>query len=118
MPMLFAENDLLRDSLGRALGQDKYQKNNARTVNRLCLTEAGRDVFIVQIADSEVNVIAPFTARQGWLYLQGERFGVIRGGSQVVLILPGYSIDEIGARCLASAGMCVEAGEPLVELRA
>jgi phosphatidylserine decarboxylase len=116
LPMLFAEDDLLRGALGRALRDGGFQKFNARTVNRLCLVDSWRDIFIVQIADSEVNVIAPFTAHQGWLYLQGQRFGVIRGGSQVNLIVPGISLEEIGAQCLVPAGMCIEAGEPLVRL--
>ncbi len=116
MPMLFTENDLLRDAFGRALHSSIYQKYNARTVNRICLAGRSRDVFVVQIADSEVNVIAPFTARQGWWYGQGERFSMIRGGSQVNLIVPGLSIDELGAEALVPSRMVVRGGEPLVRL--
>lgn len=116
MPMVFSENELLRDSLGRALRDSGYQKYNARTANRLCLSNSDRDVFIVQIADSEVNVIAPFTAHQGWHYMQGQRFGIIRGGSQVVLIVPSLHSDRIDAESLVAPGWCVEAGDPLVRL--
>lgn len=116
MPMIFAEDDLMKDAFGNALDQTAYQRFNARTINRLSMTSRDRDIFVLQIADSEVNVITPFTARQGWLYMQGERFSMIRYGSQVNLIVPGFSVDELGAIPLVQAKMCVEGTEPIVRL--
>ncbi len=116
MPMLFAENDLLRDTFKNAIKKTSYQKYNARTINKLCLLDRNRDIFMVQIADSEVNVIAPFTSYQGWSYKQGERFSMIRGGSQVNLIIPCISDDEIGAVPLVDEKMCVIGTEPLVRI--
>ena len=43
--------------------------------------------YLIQIADEDVNVIAPFK-HQGDLCVQNERFGLIRWGSQVDLVLP------------------------------
>ena len=43
--------------------------------------------YIIQIADEDVNVIAPFK-QQGDLCTQNERFSLIRWGSQVELVLP------------------------------
>jgi len=112
LPLVFAENELLKDKLGRALSSRAgYEMYNARTINRF--VAANRDVLVVQIADQEVNVIAPFTTRQGWFYRQGERFGMVRQGSQVCLIVPGISIDEIGVVPLIKAGVHIEGSEPI-----
>ena len=43
---------------------------------------------LVQIADEDVNVIAPFTNSQNDIFAQNERFSLIRWGSQVDLVLP------------------------------
>ena len=47
--------------------------------------------YLVQIADEDVNVIAPFINDQNSPVSQNERFSLIRWGSQVDLVLP---LDE------------------------
>ena len=47
--------------------------------------------YLVQIADEDVNVIAPFINDQNAPVSQNERFSLIRWGSQVDLVLP---LDE------------------------
>ena len=84
LPMLFEERDLLAGHINYE--HMEYPTKNGRTVNTIY---NGRYVYyLVQICDSDVNVIAPFTMRQGKWYGQNERFSVVRYGSQVTLILP------------------------------
>ena len=84
IPMIFEERDLLAGHINyKHMG---YPTKNGRTVNTIY---NGRYVYyLVQICDSDVNVVAPFTTRQGKHYGQNERFSVVRYGSQVSIILP------------------------------
>jgi phosphatidylserine decarboxylase len=84
IPMIFEERDLLA-------GHSNYEHMdyvtaNARTINRI--TNGGYQYYLVQICDTDVNVVAPFSTKQGKHFFQNERFSVVRYGSQVTLVLP------------------------------
>jgi phosphatidylserine decarboxylase len=88
-PLIFAEENLLHGRLDRAYKEiDKYLYHNARMLNRV-VRDDGYSYYIVEIADSYDKVIAPFSIKQGAEYKQGDRFSLIRSGSQADLILPG-----------------------------
>jgi phosphatidylserine decarboxylase len=84
IPMLFTERDLLAGHLN--LDNESYVTKNGRTV--FTIYNGRYKYYVVMLCDSDVNVIAPFTMRQGKWYGQNERFSVVRYGSQVTLILP------------------------------
>jgi phosphatidylserine decarboxylase len=84
MPMLFEERDLLEGHVNYK--NMNYPTKNGRTVNTVF--NGNYKYFIVQICDSDVNVIAPFSTVQGKHYSQNERFSVVRYGSQVTVVLP------------------------------
>jgi phosphatidylserine decarboxylase len=87
--LIFAEKNLLQGRLARAYKEiNGYIYHNARMVNRV-IREDGYSYYIVEIADEYDKVIAPFSVKQGTDYKQGDRFSLIRSGSQADLILPG-----------------------------
>lgn len=94
-PLIFAERDLLSGRLQRAYREiGSYIYQNARMVNRI-VRDDGYTYYVVEIADTYDKVIAPFSTEQGKFYEQGERFSLIRSGSQADLILPGdFSLSE------------------------
>ena len=65
-------------------------KYNERMSNQIYVPSLDYTYHIIQIADEDVNVIAPFKKQQD-LCTQNERFSLIRWGSQVDLVLP---LDE------------------------
>ena len=84
IPMLFEERDIMKGRINYAhMG---YPTKNGRMVNTII--NGSYTYYLVQIADSDVNVICPFDTDQGNHYFQNERFSVVRYGSQVSLILP------------------------------
>lgn len=88
-PLLFAEENLLDGRLKRAYGEiEEYIYHNARMINRV-IREDGYSYYIVEIADVYDKAIMPFSVKQGTDYKQGDRFSLIRSGSQADLILPG-----------------------------
>ena len=88
-PLLFAEENLLEGRLERAYKDiGDYIYNNARMVNRV-IRDDGYTYYIVEIADVYDKAIMPFSIKQGSDYKQGDRFSLIRSGSQADLILPG-----------------------------
>jgi phosphatidylserine decarboxylase len=84
-PMLAVEKDILN----RVINPNNmdYLKYNERMLNKIYNSFLDYTYYIVQIADEDVNVIAPFK-QQGDLCTQNERFSLIRWGSQVDLVLP------------------------------
>ena len=60
-------------------------------LNKIYSPQLDYTYFLVQIADEDVNVIAPFINDQNAPVSQNERFSLIRWGSQVDLVLP---LDE------------------------
>ena len=87
-PMLAVEKDILNKVINP--NNMDYLKYNERVLNTVYNSFLDYTYYIVQIADEDVNVIAPFK-QQGDLCTQNERFSLIRWGSQVDLVLP---VDE------------------------
>lgn len=84
-PMLAVEKDILNKVINP--NNMDYLKYNERVLNTVYNSFLDYTYYIVQIADEDVNVIAPFK-QQGDLCTQNERFSLIRWGSQVDLVLP------------------------------
>ena len=84
-PMLAVEKDILN----RVINPNNmdYLKYNERMYNKIYNSTLDYTYYLIQIADEDVNVIAPFK-HQGDLCTQNERFSLIRWGSQVDLVLP------------------------------
>ena len=84
-PMLAVEKDILN----RVINPDNmdYLKYNERMFNEIYVPTLNYKYYVIQIADEDVNVIAPFKKQQDTC-VQNERFGLIRWGSQVDLVLP------------------------------
>ena len=86
-PMLDVEKEIL-DRLRLPTNGSRYLHHNQRVVNRVDSSELGNTYFLLQIADYDVDCITPFELKQNQPVQQGERFSMIRYGSQVDLIVP------------------------------
>tara|TARA_R110002012_G_scaffold315450_1_gene529281 strand:+ start:547 stop:1266 length:720 start_codon:yes stop_codon:yes gene_type:complete len=84
-PMLAVEKDILNKVINP--NNMDYLKYNERVLNTIYNSSLNYTYHVIQIADEDVNVIAPFK-QQGDLCTQNERFSLIRWGSQVDLVLP------------------------------
>jgi len=84
-PMLAVEKDILNQVINP--NNMDYLKFNERMSNQVYVPSLDYTYHIIQIADEDVNVIAPFKKQQD-LCTQNERFSLIRWGSQVDLVLP------------------------------
>jgi phosphatidylserine decarboxylase len=84
-PMLAVEKDILNKVINP--NNMDYLKYNERMSNQIYVPSLDYTYHIIQIADEDVNVIAPFK-KQLDLCTQNERFSLIRWGSQVDLVLP------------------------------
>jgi len=84
-PMLAVEKDILNKVINP--NNMDYLKYNERMLNKIYNSSLDYTYYIIQIADEDVNVIAPFKKQQD-LCTQNERFSLIRWGSQVDLVLP------------------------------
>lgn len=84
---------------------------NERTVTRFTGTYRGRELglYVVQIGAKTVNGIDSYF-REGEHVGRGEKFGMIRIGSQVDLVVPAWPDLEV----LARPGQRVRAGETLL----
>ncbi len=113
-PMLDVENSIFVDL---RIPQDslEYLHHNQRMVNRVFSSGLGQSYYILQIADYDVDCVTPFELKQNRPVTQGERFSMVRYGSQVDLIVPLSSrFDYV---LLQETGSHVEAGlDPLIEL--
>jgi phosphatidylserine decarboxylase len=113
-PMLDVETSIFEDlripteSLG-------YLHHNQRMVNRVFSSDLGLAYYILQIADYDVNCVTPFALKQNKPVGQGQRFSMVRYGSQVDLIVPLSTRFEY--KLVQETGCHVEAGlDPLIEL--
>jgi phosphatidylserine decarboxylase len=88
-PMLAVEKDILNAVINP--NNLEYLKYNERMLNKIYSPQLDYTYYLVQIADEDVNVIAPFINDQNAPVSQNERFSLIRWGSQVDLVLP---LDE------------------------
>jgi len=78
-------------------------------------SDLGLAYYILQIADYDVNCVTPFALRQNKPVGQGQRFSMVRYGSQVDLIVPLSTRFEY--KLAQETGCHVEAGlDPLIEL--
>ena len=87
--MLALEKDILNMAINP--NNLEYLKYNERMLNTIYSPQLDYTYHLVQIADEDVNVIAPFINHQNTPVSQNERFSLIRWGSQVELVLP---LDE------------------------
>jgi phosphatidylserine decarboxylase len=87
-PMLAVEKDILNKAINP--NNMDYLKYNERMLNKIYVPSLNYTYYLIQIADEDVNVIAPFKHQKD-LVTQNERFSLIRWGSQVDLVLP---LDE------------------------
>ena len=104
-PMLAIEKDILNQTINP--NNLDYLKYNERMFNEIYVPSLNYKYYLLQIADEDVNVIAPFK-HQGELCAQNERFSLIRWGSQVDLVLPLDSRFEF--ETLIDDAMHVNAG--------
>ena len=84
-PMLAVEKDILNKVINP--NNMAYLKYNERMFNQVYVPSLDYTYYLIQIADEDVNVIAPFKHQKD-LCTQNERFSLIRWGSQVDLVLP------------------------------
>jgi phosphatidylserine decarboxylase len=93
----------------------EYLHHNQRMVNRIFSSQLGQTYYVLQIADYDVDCITPFHLKQNQAAAQGERFSMIRYGSQVDLIVPLSSRFDLTT--LQNTGEHVEAGiDPLIKV--
>jgi phosphatidylserine decarboxylase len=85
-PMLALEKDILNKAINP--NNMEYLKNNERMFNEIYVPTLDYTYYLIQIADEDVDVIAPFVKHQNSYVGQNERFSLIRWGSQVDLVLP------------------------------
>ncbi len=86
-PMLEVEKHILEE-LRIPTEALEYLHHNQRMVNRIFSSELGQHYYVLQIADYDVDCITPFNLKQNQAIGQGERFSMVRYGSQVDLIVP------------------------------
>jgi len=86
-PMLEVEKELLAEFHFRPRSAD-YLQYNERVLNRIYSPELRLFYYILQVADYDVDCITPFQIKQNQPVAQGDRFSMIRYGSQVDLIVP------------------------------
>lgn len=84
-PMLAIEKDILNKTINP--DNLEYLKFNERMLNTIYSPSLDYTYHVLQIADEDVNVIAPFHEQYSSL-VQNERFSLIRWGSQCDLVLP------------------------------
>jgi phosphatidylserine decarboxylase len=82
--------------------------DNERNVVRI--DAADRTVFVVQIADQQVNKIDCYVSEGDTVDI-GQRIGMIRRGSQVDLFVAGATVDDFAG---IEVGMKVMAGETVL----
>jgi phosphatidylserine decarboxylase len=113
-PMLDVEKGIFED-LRIPTDSLEYLHHNQRMVNRVWSSDLGQAYYILQIADYDVDCITPFDLKQNMPASQGERFSMIRYGSQVDLIVPLSSRFKFTT--LQKEGSHVEAGiDPLIKI--
>jgi phosphatidylserine decarboxylase len=113
-PMLDVEKHILQD-LRIPTDTLEYLHHNQRMVNRIFSSELGQNYYVLQIADYDVDCITPFDLKQNQAAAQGERFSMIRYGSQVDLIVP--LSPKFDFEVLQKPTYHVEAGlDPLIRI--
>jgi phosphatidylserine decarboxylase len=111
VPMLWVERGLFEHGKIEK-GEMQFVKDNQRVVNKCFCTYLRYHYFMVQIADSDVNCIVHFSPLPHSPMNQCQRFGMIRWGSMVSLIMPLDPRFRFKTLCPTTSH--VEAGDPLV----
>lgn len=116
-PMLDCEEALrlnLPEKISSSLAG--FWSDNERVCNHFVANDYNLHYLINQIADDEVNAITPFIKSEDANMLkQGQRFSMIRRGSQCDLVLP--IVNGIAYEDLCQVNTVVEAGiDPLVRI--
>jgi phosphatidylserine decarboxylase len=106
-PMLDVEKDLV-DALRVDVSRAEFLHTNQRVLNRVHASDLGQSYYMLQIADYDVNTIAPFHLSQNAPVAQGQRFSQIRFGSQVDLVIPLSARHDFATT--QDVGTHVEAG--------
>jgi phosphatidylserine decarboxylase len=88
LPMLSVEKNLFTKKRDRNNIDYRYLFANERVLNTVYVPEWDYKYYIIQMADEDVDCIVSYYPDEGQYYLQGDRFGCIRYGSQCDLILP------------------------------
>jgi len=113
-PMLDVEKSIF-DDLRIPIESMGYLHHNQRMVNRVYSSDLGQSYYMLQIADYDVDCVTPFDLKQNQAAGQGERFSMVRYGSQVDLIVPLSSKFDFTP--LQKTGCHVEAGlDPLIKI--
>lgn len=86
LPMLETEKGLLKGILDRSIAD--FTRQNERLVNIIFSTNLNYKYYMVEVADSDVDVLINFSTEQNKWYSQGERCGIVRFGSMTSLVLP------------------------------
>jgi phosphatidylserine decarboxylase len=85
--MLYVEQGIVKQDRIRR-GDMAFMQANARVINEVYCPQWRYKYYMVQIADSDVSIILHFKPDEQARLNQGERFGMIRWGSMVAMILP------------------------------
>ena len=114
VPMLWTEKGIL-EKHKILKGTMTYARDNGRVINEVICSWLRYKYYMVQIADSDVSCILHFSPLHQAPLNQCQRFGQIRWGSQVALIMP---LDpRYKFRPTQKVEMHVEAGlDPLVAI--
>jgi phosphatidylserine decarboxylase len=88
LPMKIVEDGIFADDPAYARRGTDYLFANERMINRIYSPLLDLTYYIVQIADDDVHMICPFHPEPQRFYQQGDRFSIIRHGSQVDLVIP------------------------------
>jgi phosphatidylserine decarboxylase len=114
MSMIACEEAIIEGVFGSNVNLS-FMHANQRVITDVLGNQSGQALTIVQIADSEVNMITPFGG-PGWQpFCQGERFSAIRLGSQVTLIVDLTKMPR--KNFLGKEGLHYEAGEPIFKIK-
>ena len=110
--MLLAENDLFKE-FGYEKKHLTYLQVNERKVSTFyCPTIKGR-YYLVQIGDRDIDVINNWGV--GHHAFQGERFGGIRWGSQVDILIP--LTGKVGFKLMVNKLQHIQAGlDPIAQI--
>lgn len=112
--MVFLENELLKE-LHYSPERMKYLFHNERKICTFYSAVIHGRYYLTQIGDKEVEVISNWD--QGNYLKQGQRFGMIRWGSQVDLIIPLNPLELVKYEILVKPLDHVEAGlDPIIRI--
>jgi phosphatidylserine decarboxylase len=102
--MIFEENAILEEA--KVEGDLSYEWTNERRIVGVYHPEIKTKYYLIQIAEKDVDVISNWGIDKHMT--QGERYGIVRFGSQVTLVLP--LTDKTKYELLVKKGDCVQAG--------